>query len=1117
MKAHRGSLLILVFLLLLNSVMAPAQQISFTRVTPGAGTLMGLVTGITQDPQGYMWFAAQGLHRYDGYHWKTYINDPLDSNSITSNKLESVLAARNGTIWVGTFGSGLDRFDPASGIFSHYKHVANDATSLSNNIVTSVLEDHLGNIWVGTHGGLNRLDPKSGKFVRYLHNPADPGSLSNDQVRVLYEDRQGTLWVGTGSPFAADQGVAGQGGLNRLDRKTGKFTRYMHDEADPQSLTDNKVRAIMEDSRGNFWVGTAHNGVHMMDRRKGTFRRPFNLESQRERLRRPIEQEGEFADHITFIHEDGTGAIWIGSFLSGLYRYDPQTHAVKHFESGTEAISRAGEPGPWQIFSSRDGVVWMSTWEGILFRIDPYRRSIPHFYEGIPVYAFLQEPSGDLWLGTSNGLVKTTPTGAKHRYLHEVNNPRSLTDNIVLALYRDKQNVLWVASRFGLNRYNKKDNSFKRYQFEYGNPASISAGEIHRMLEDRHNNFWVGTTEGLNLMDRASGKFTHFQNDPKDSNSISQNFVTDIVEDRNNNLWVGTWNTGGINRINLQNKKVTRYLHGASVISVYEDSRGTIWAGSEEGLYRFNKAADKFDRFIDLSTGLGPVNVTAILEDAQQNLWVSTFAGILKISRSRAETSIYGVNHGVKAPNLIYLAGYKSPAGRLYFGDVTGYYSFQPQQMINNSKPPSVLLTEFRLADRLINPGKQSVLKEPLWQTREIRLSYDQNSFSFAFAGIHFSSPEHNRHMYMLQNYDNKWRQAGGERRAYYFNVPPGKYIFRVRAASNEGIWAERAVTIIITPPWWRTWWAIALYILCFIGIIYALDRFRHMRLIRRERRRVRKREQAQAREIEKAYLELKQTQQQLVQSEKMASLGELTAGIAHEIQNPLNFVNNFSEVSVELLDDMEKEIELGNKEDISSLTNELKQNLKKIRDHGKRAEFIVKGMLEHSRTSPGQKQLTDLNALADEYLRLSYQGLRAKDKSFNATIETHLDKGIGRIQIIPQDLGRVFLNLYNNAFYSVQQKKLRSMNGYKPLVSLRTSRIADKVEIRIRDNGLGIPPKVLDKIFQPFFTTKPSGQGTGLGLSINYDIIIKGHRGQIKVETKEGEFAEFIIVIPDS
>jgi signal transduction histidine kinase len=271
---------------------------------------------------------------------------------------------------------------------------------------------------------------------------------------------------------------------------------------------------------------------------------------------------------------------------------------------------------------------------------------------------------------------------------------------------------------------------------------------------------------------------------------------------------------------------------------------------------------------------------------------------------------------------------------------------------------------------------------------------------------------------------------------------------------------------------------------------------------------------QQQKEKVEHTLSELKSTQAQLIQSEKMASLGELTAGIAHEIQNPLNFVNNFSEVNTELIEEADLEIDKGNISEAKIILNDIKENEQKINHHGKRAGDIVKGMLQHSRKSSGVKELTDINKLADEYLRLAYHGLRAKDKTFNAEMKTDYDETISKITIVPQDIGRVILNLITNAFYAVTEKKKQHPDNYEPTVSVSTKKINDKIEIRVKDNGNGIPQKVVDKIFQPFFTTKPTGVGTGLGLSLSYDIV-KAHGGEINVETKEGEGSEFVIKLP--
>ncbi|HKJ78460.1 MAG TPA: ATP-binding protein, partial [Prolixibacteraceae bacterium] len=479
--------------------------------------------------------------------------------------------------------------------------------------------------------------------------------------------------------------------------------------------------------------------------------------------------------------------------------------------------------------------------------------------------------------------------------------------------------------------------------------------------------------------------------------------------------------------------------------------------------------------------------------------------------------------------------------GAIYFGNTTGYYKINPMEILRNTNPPEVIITGFSLSGQNIDPDKNGPLKVSLQEAKEIELNYDENIFSFEFAVIDYINPDENRLTYYLENYDQTWLRPNAEKKAYYFNIPPGKYIFHVKGSNSNGVWAEKIIDVIILPPWYRTSMAYGFYALLLMASVFGFDRIMRRRIILAEREKSQKRELEQAREIEKAYTELKSTQAQLIQSEKMASLGELTAGIAHEIQNPLNFVNNFSEVNSELTDELEEEIKKGNIEEVISILKDIRENESKISQHGKRAESIVKGMLLHSRGSSGKKEPTDINALCDEYLRLSYHGFRAKDKSFNSDFKLEADESLPKINVIPQDIGRVLLNLINNAFYAVDKKAkeltphppeggLRnSHTEYKPLVTVSTASFIPPsggtrgVKITVKDNGPGIPLEIKDKIFQPFFTTKSTGEGTGLGLSLSYDIV-KAHGGEITVKSLfAGEAGEeemgttFTIQIPVS
>jgi len=383
-----------------------------------------------------------------------------------------------------------------------------------------------------------------------------------------------------------------------------------------------------------------------------------------------------------------------------------------------------------------------------------------------------------------------------------------------------------------------------------------------------------------------------------------------------------------------------------------------------------------------------------------------------------------------------------------------------------------------------------------------------------------------------LDGYDKNWVQAGNQRTVTYNNLAPATYTFHVKAANSDGVWSKEVASfiVLIHPPWWATWWARSIFIIIFIIIIWAIIHYRSRSLLRAKRlleQKVQLRTQevleqkeeiaAQRDGLENTLEELKSTQTQLVQREKMASLGELTAGIAHEIQNPLNFVNNFSEVSAELVGELDEELDKGDIDEAKAIAWSVKQNLEKIRHHGKRADSIVKGMLQHSRTNTTEKEAVNINVVAYEYFRLAYHGLRAADKGFNSEMVTHFDDQLPAISAVPQDIGRVLLNLFNNAFYAVNQKQKTTTSAYKPEVSVTTYRDNGSVIIKVKDNGNGIPENIRQKIMQPFFTTKPTGEGTGLGLSLTYDIVVKSHSGSIDLTTKEGEFTEFVVKLPVS
>jgi signal transduction histidine kinase len=611
----------------------------------------------------------------------------------------------------------------------------------------------------------------------------------------------------------------------------------------------------------------------------------------------------------------------------------------------------------------------------------------------------------------------------------------------------------------------------------------------------------------------------------KEQQNISGINITAIALAKDH-VWVGT-DPDGLNRIDLISNEVKTFkndpgniksISSNTIFDVYEDETGIVWITTDAGINRFDPITEHFMRFTE-EDGLTTNLTESILPGDNGEMWVSTQSGLSQMVPGKLPGKFtfinYNADDGLGGDTFLAQAATRTADGKFYFGGDHGLNALS--KISANNIPPDLIFSNLLISNKSVyDMGDKSPLNGDLLDQKEIHLTYDQNNLSFEFSALHYANQHKNQYAHLLKGYDKGW-VYDNHNYASYTNLDPGKYDFIIRASNAYGVWNEngKSIQIIISPPWWRTWWAYGAFALLFAMGLFGFDRFMRRRLILRERERSRELELAQAKEIEMAYTNLKTTQSQLIQAEKMASLGELTAGIAHEIQNPLNFVNNFSEINTELIQEMKDEIEKGNMDEVKAIANDIAENEQKIAHHGKRADAIVKGMLQHSRSSSGIKEPTDINALADEYLRLAYHGLRAKDKSFNASMKTDFDETIGNINVVPQDIGRVILNLITNAFYAVQVETRHALSlQYQPTVSVSTKKDGNTISISVKDNGPGIPEYIIDKIFQPFFTTKPTGEGTGLGLSLSYDIV-KAHGGELKVETKEGEGTLFTIKIP--
>ncbi len=1129
LKSFR-TLVSLVFVLLPGLCECQDLTFSFAAFPPDQGMIS--IVGMAQDSKGYIWLADNnaGLSKYDGVRLTSYKPDINKENSIGAGRLECILVDNQDYIWTGSFAQGLDRFDPETETFTHFQHNKNDPSSICSDSLRTILQSRDNSLWFGTAKGLDNYDIETGKFTHFTGTSEDALLLSKEHVRTLYEDREGILWIGCGSIFTGDIQDPLMGGLYKLDRATGEVTRYRHNKNDPNSLIDNRVRAIFEDSRGVFWVGTAGDGLHTMDREKGIFERHLYDPKHPEKLSRPalIHKYNYAEDHITFITEDAKGYVWIGTFSGGLNRYNPKTAITKHFGTDEEGAFKTEYNDFWASMMTKDNLLWISVWQPadnnrLLYKISAETNFVYFSSLDKTAIVFAQTSDSVLWIGTNQGLLRKNKDESYDTFY--INQKKEAIENSINYLEKDDHNNLWVSTSNGLYYFNTKTESFATYKYTVKTEKKLSSDTVILSQLNRDGTIWLGTPKGLNLFNIEIDEVNTYKHDPEDTATISNDIVISIMPDEKGNAWIGTQR--GLNFYNKTSDKFIRSKKfNSTYFSLYKDSKKRIWMGMiTAGLHVLDQKTNQFVPLIDPAGKLNNQSIWGITEDKDHFLWLNTLVGFVKLNTESGDAVVFAKSWNIDAINCTNIA-FTTLQGEIVIGHRDGYYHFFPPDFEKAKTTPRPFFSKFFLDNKQLIPGVDAPLPKALSQTEKITLAYDNNNFAVEINNIDYlSGTSEKNFMYKLENYEDVWRIYTGENKAYYYNVPSGNYTFRLKASNLYGKWGEKSLSVVILSPWYNTPWAYLLYGIMFIGGIVLTDRIQRKRLLEKEKNKAKEKELLQAKEIEKAYRELKATQTQLIQSEKMASLGELTAGIAHEIQNPLNFVNNFSELNKELIEELlaesSKVIAERDKKLETELLNDIKINEEKIHHHGQRASGIVKGMLEHSRTGDGKKEPTDINALADEYLRLAYHGLRAKDKSFNAEFKTDFDEKLPKIQVIPQDKGRVLLNLINNAFYAVDKKAKSGIEGYKPEVIVSTKfspsgggQGEDQIEISVKDNGDGIPENIKEKIFQPFFTTKPTGQGTGLGLSLSYDIV-KSHNGEISLKSEPGIGTEFIINLP--
>jgi len=941
------------------------------------------------------------------------------------------------------------------------------------------MEDSNGLIWVGTsNNGLSEIDPEKGLIANYhvMHN--NPKSIASNTVYDIYENSDGKIWL-----------ITFGGGLNIFDKKTKEFQQIRQDSKNSNSLISDLTYHICKKASNEFLIATQY-GMSEMNVQSKNFisyqHDDCNLNSLSE-------------DRLRTIFQDKNGIIWIGS------------------ESGVDKLIRYNK-----------------------FIIYKHSESESNSIENGIVRSIMEDNDGTLWIGLiDRGLVcYSREVNRFITFLHDPSNPKGLPGNHITALFQDSKRNIWIGEwDLGLYQYLQDQCVFQPVVNSQSRPAFLTDNHIQFIREAKPGILWLGTETGLNLYDTHKKTCLHFMHEAGNANSLVGNALQSnaFVQETNGDIWVGTW-ANGMSRIHFSEGDYTKphftnwknnptnqnSLNNNNVISLHQDKTGIIWIGTfGGGLDRYDPLSESF-RHYTTNDGLPNNIIFAIQEDSQGNLWLSTDKGISKFSPANERFQNFGKEDGLQDDHFFWGSSFKSKKGELFFGGIKGLNSFYPEKIEADkyaSMPVLINLKKFIEAD---------TISMAISGLHEIDLPYKDNFLSFEFSALDFHEPSKNQYQYILEGFDSKWTRSGNRRYASYTNLPPGSYTFHLKASNYDDIGNNNELTFIlhIHPPWWKTWWATTM-IIAILTMIVAAFYYLRIGILEKQKRKLEVQVKWRTAEIENKNLqledqqgkisqqnnilndqknelsskniELQQTlqklelaQEALIEAEKMASLGILSAGVAHEINNPLNFISvSIQNIKTEL-EGMEDEISIHDKEKMSILNKLINHSETGV----ERIANIVKSLRSYTHRSDGSLEKTNINELIATALTI----IGSKIPSF-ISIEKKIDD-VPQISCKQDQLIQVIINIIDNAIDAISEKAEHSKEQIRIDSGTRKLQGTNYVYIGIYNTGNPIPEEMNKHLFDPFFTTKAPNKGTGLGLYISYNII-KDHNGKIEVENK--------------